>query len=71
MFVWISPTDFCKFDLSNTPTKCLIAKKRDLHIFKIRASFAFEANLLEIEPEDTIRFLHYVHVFSVRKGFVK
>ena len=33
--------------------------------------FAFEAKLLEIEAEDTIRFLYYVQVVSIQKRFVK
>ena len=27
--------------------------------------------MLEIETEDTVRFLHYVQVFSIQKRFVK
>ena len=81
MFVEISPTDFCMFDLANTPTKRSIAKKKkkkkkkkknvNLDIFKSCTYFAFEAKLLEIEPEDTIRFLHYVQVFSIQKRYIK
>ena len=76
MFVLISPTDFCKFDLANKRTNRLIAKKGESDIFKICTFFAFEAKLLEIEPEDTIRFffvffLHYVQVFSIQKRSVK
>ena len=43
----------------------------NLDIFKICTFFAFEAKLLEIETEDTIRFLHYVQVLSIQKRFVK
>ena len=43
----------------------------NLDICKICTFFAFEAKLLEIEAEDTIRFLNYVQVFSVQKRFVK
>ena len=39
--------------------------------FKFVHFFAFEAKLLEIEPEDNIHCLHYVQVFSVQKRFVK
>ena len=46
-------------------------KSVNLDICKICTFFAFEAKLLEIEAEDTIRFLYYVQVFSVRKRFVK
>ena len=43
----------------------------NLELFKICTCFAFEAKLLEIEPEDTIRFLHYVQVVSIQKRSVK
>ena len=71
LFVYVSPTDFCKFDLVNTPTKPLIAKNVNLDIYKICTFLAFEAKLLEIEAEDTIRLLHYVQVLSIQKRLVK
>ena len=43
----------------------------NLDRFKICTFFALEAKLLEIEAENTIRFLHYVQVFSFQKRFVK
>ena len=46
-------------------------KRLNLDICKICTFFAFEAKLLEIEAEDTIRFLNYFQVFSVQKRFVK
>ena len=46
-------------------------KSVNLDICKICTFFAFEVKLLEIEVEDTIRFLYYVQVFSIRKRFVK
>ena len=72
MFVEISPTDFCEFDLIDTPTKLSIAKKaRIWTYFKFVHFFAFEAKLLEIEAEDANRVLHYAQVYSFQKRFVK
>ena len=46
-------------------------KRVNLNICKICTFFAFEAKLLEIEAEDTIRLLYYVQVFLIQKRFVK
>ena len=46
-------------------------KSVNLDICKICTFFAFEAKLLEIEADDTIRFLYYVQVVSIQKRFVK
>ena len=46
-------------------------KSVNLDICKIYTFFAFEAKLLKIEAEDTIRFLYYVQVVSIQKRFVK
>ena len=57
----VSVPDHCfsfYFVLANTPTKLFIAKKRESGHIQNLYIFPFEAKLLEIEPEDTIRFFH-------------
>ena len=70
MFV-VSPIDFCKFDFANAHEMFDRQKGVNLDTFKICTFFTFEAKLLEIEAEDTIRFLHYVQVFSIQKTCVE
>ena len=70
MFVKISPTDFCKFDLVNTPANRLIVKTRESgHTVQSKKKALFSRFAAEHPLREIILFAEENKYHLFRRGF--